>query len=151
MKSIILLLCLIACYYCLNITKVSINTRTSIPTNDYYSGKMNYFYLTNNEYYSYSNYIYFILEDNGCKIFSESVKYCVTNTEPNSYSDSDIKNCNFTEVTLYGNLTYNITEYYYKLPTNDSYIYTFLPILVNILFQVFILSVITKNHFQQSR
>ena len=124
MKSIILLLCLIACYYCLNITKVSINTRTSIPTNNYYPGKMNYFYLTNSEYYSYSNYIYFTLEDNGFKIFGESIKYCITNTDPNSYSESDIKKCNFTEVTLYGCLTYKGTKYYYMLPTNNSYIYT---------------------------
>ena len=120
-----------------------------MPTKNYYFDEANYFYLINSEYYSYSNYIYFILEDRGFNIYSESVKYCVTNIEPNSYSESDIKNCNFTEVTLYGNLTYNITEYYYKLPTNNSYIYSIFTYIVDILFQVFILSVITKNHFPE--
>ena len=91
MKTIILLLYLITCSSYLDITKVSINTKTLLPTDNNYSDKANYFYLTNSEYYPYSNYIYFILEDRGFNIFAESVKYCVTNTDPNSYSERDIK------------------------------------------------------------
>ena len=56
------------------------NSKTSLSTT---SSEDKYFYLTNSNYYSYSNYIYICLEDNNFGLSYNNIKYCGTNTNPN--------------------------------------------------------------------
>ena len=89
MKLFILLLYLIKCFFCINITRVSRNSNTSLPT---ITGDK-YFYLTNSEYTKYSSYIYFVLEDYKYNLKYFEVSKCHTNIDPYDYPDSAFKNC----------------------------------------------------------
>ena len=74
-------------------TSVYINSRKSLSTS---TSEDKYFYLTNSEYSSYSGYIYVLLEDNGFSLSYSNIKYCRTNTNPNSYPDSAVRGCSFS-------------------------------------------------------
>ena len=103
-------------------TQVYINSRTSLSTS---SSDNNYFYLNNSEYSSYSNYIYFYLEDNNFGLRYFKIKYCYTNSKPNSSPYSVVKSCSFIDISSYKYQTSSSpTKYLYKIPTNDSYIYS---------------------------
>ena len=96
MKSILLFLFLIASSYCIKMTKVSRNSRISLPTT---SRENKYFYVTNSEYNSYSNYIYILFEDDDFNLDYYNVKYCLTETNPYNNSDSIVNDCTFNEVS----------------------------------------------------
>ena len=89
------------------------------------SPKKNYFYIINSDYYSYSNYVYFYLEDYNFGLNYNNIKYCYTNTNPYYYPDDAINHCSLT------NLPYNDSKYYsnykrydYKFKINSSYTYS---------------------------
>jgi len=122
MKLILLFLCFIACSFCLEMIKVSRNSRTSLPTT---SSTDKYFYLTNSNYYLYSSYIYICLEDNNFGLSYNNIKYCRTDTNPSSYPDSAISSCSFTTIYYYSTQSSSSsTKYYYKIPTTSSYTYS---------------------------
>ena len=103
-------------------TLVYINSRTSLSTA---SSENKFFYLNNSEYSSYSNYIYFYLEDNNFALRFYDIKYCYTNTNPNSSPFSVVYSCSFNDINYYSHRTSSSsTKYLYKIPTNDSYIYS---------------------------
>ena len=105
-----------------NMTLVYINSRTSLSTA---SSENKFFYLNNSEYSSYSNNIYFYLEDNNFDLRFYNIKYCYTNTNPNSSPYSVINSCSFNDIYSYKHQTSSSsTKYLYKIPTNDSYIYS---------------------------
>ena len=124
MNSILLFLCLIVCSNCIHMTKVSRNESEIL-----FSGKDDsYFYLTNSEYYPYSNYIFFYLTDKR-KIFKyDKVKYCSTNIDPNSNPDSAVISCYFSPIHYYNRQSFyhdiGPTNYFYKFPVNSSYTYS---------------------------
>ena len=121
MKAHFLLLFLIACSYCLEIYQVSKGSRKSLLT---YTTGLNYFFLINSEYSSYSSYIYILLEDNGFSLNYSNVKYCHTNINPNYYPDTAIS-CSFSYASYYDSQTSSSTKkYYYKIYTSSSYSYT---------------------------
>ena len=104
------------------ITKVNSLSHKSLPTS---SPKKNYFYIINSDYYSYSNYVYFYLEDYNFGLNYNNIKYCYTNTNPYYYPDDAINHCSLT------NLPYNDSKYYsnykrydYKFKINSSYTYS---------------------------
>ena len=79
-------------------TQVSRNSKTLLPTSTSFN---KYFYLTNSNYYSYSNYIYIYLEDNNFDLSYNDIKYCFTSTNPSSNPDSVIRSCSFTSINYY--------------------------------------------------
>ena len=106
-----------------NILTNSVNrlSRHSLATSSSYD---KFFCLTNSQYSSYS-YIYILLEDNGFSLSYSNLKYCFTNTSP--YTTSVPSDCYFNSVTYYNSQTSSSTKkYYYKIPTNSSYSYTFI-------------------------
>ena len=103
-------------------TLVYINSRTSLSTA---SSENKFFYLNNSEYFSYSNNIYFYLEDNNFDLRFYNIKYCYTNTNPNYSPFSVVYSCSFSDIYSYKHQTSSSsTKYLYKIPTNDSYIYS---------------------------
>ena len=105
-----------------NIIQVSINSKTSLPTNTLY---YKYFSLTNSNYYSYSNYIYICLEDNNFGLRYNNIKYCSTNTNPSIYPDNAIKDCSFSSISYYNTQNSSGTiKYYYKISNISSYAYS---------------------------
>ena len=122
MKLILLFLCFIACSFCLEMIKVSRNSKTSLPTT---SSTDKYFYLTNSNYYLYSSYIYICLEDNNFGLSYNNIKYCGTNTNPNLSADDAISDCSFSNIFYYSTQSSSSsTKYYYKISTTNSYIYS---------------------------
>ena len=102
--------------------QVSRNNKISLPIT---VGKIKYFYLTNSNYYSYSNYIYICFYDSDSILNYNSIKYCLTNTYPESNLDSVVNSCSFTSINYSSNKSFSgKTEYYYKIPTNSSYTYS---------------------------
>ena len=102
--------------------EVSINSKTSLPTNTLY---YKYFSLTNSNYYSYSNYIYICLEDNNFGLRYNNIKYCSTNTNPSIYADNAIKDCSFSSLSYYNTQSSSgTTKYYYKISITSSYTYS---------------------------
>ena len=79
-------------------TKVNRDWRTSLPTN---IPENKYFFLLNNEYFRFSSYIYICLEDNNFSLSYKSIKYCLTNTYPYSYSSSVVRHCSFRYLNYY--------------------------------------------------
>ena len=122
MKAYFLFLFLITCSYCLQIYQVSKGSRKSLST---YTTGLNYFYLTNSEYSSYSSYLYILLEDNGFSLSYSNVKYCRTDTNPNYYPDSAVNGCTFYYASCYKSDTSSSTKkYYYQISYSGSYYYT---------------------------
>ena len=120
MKSIFLFLFLIPSSYCIKMTPVSRNSKTSLPTT---TSENKYFYLTNSNYGSYS-YIYICLEDNNLGLSYDSIKYFGTNTYPTSYTDSSINSISFSSISYYKRIYSSSTyKYYYEIPTT-YYSYT---------------------------
>ena len=105
-----------------NIAQVIRNSRTSLPTN---SSEEKYFYLTNNNYNSYSHYIYICLEDNNFGLSSSNIKYCLTNINPYIFPDNAVNNCSFSSV-YYDSIqsSSDTTKYYYKISTSSSSSYS---------------------------
>ena len=60
-------------------TKAKRNTTISLSTN---ITEDKYFYLSNSNYYYYSSYIYFLLEDNAFSLNTSDIKYCQTKYSP---------------------------------------------------------------------
>jgi hypothetical protein len=103
-------------------TEVSRNVRTFLTINNLQD---KYFYLTNSEYYPYSNNIYIRLEDNNFGHIYNNIKYCFTDTNPSSYPDIAIKNCSFTSISYYTTQNSSGTiKYYYKISNISSYAYS---------------------------
>ena len=118
MKSIFLFLFLIPSSYCIKMTPVSRNSKTSLPTT---TSENKYFYLTNSNYGSYS---YICLEDNNFGLSYDSIKYFRTNTYPTSYTDSSINSISFSSISYYKRIYSSSTyKYYYEIPTT-YYSYT---------------------------
>ena len=78
-------------------TQVFRNSRTSLPTINSYD---KYFYVSNNNYSTYSNTIYICLEDNNFGLNYNSIKYCRSNIDHYKYPDDAIKGCFFHFNTL---------------------------------------------------
>ena len=105
-----------------NIIQVSINSKTSLPTNSSY---YKYFSLTNSNYSNHSNYIYICLEDNNFGLRYNNIKYCFTNTNPSSYPDIAIEDCSFSSISYYNTQNSSGTiKYYYKISNISSYAYS---------------------------
>ena len=104
-------------------TQVSRSSRASLPTT---SSEDKYFYLTNRNYYSNSNYIYICLEDNNFGLSYNNIQYCLTNTNPNYNPDSALSNCSFSSIPYYNTQNSSgTTKYYYRIPaTSSSYSYS---------------------------
>ena len=103
-------------------TQVSRNSKTPLPTSTSFN---KYFYLTNSNYYSYSNYIYIYLEDNNFDLSYNDIKYCFTSTNPSSNPDSVIRSCSFTSINYYSyKSSSGIYKYYHKIPTTSSNTYS---------------------------
>ena len=83
--------------------QVSRNNKISLPIT---VGKIKYFYLTNSNYYSYSNYIYICFYDSDSILNYNSIKYCLTNTYPESNPDSVVNGCSFTSINYYSNKSF---------------------------------------------
>ena len=114
MKLILLFLCFIACSFCLEMIKVSRNSRTSLPTT---SSTDKYFYLTNSNYYLYSSYIYICLDDNNFGLSYNNIKYCRTDKDPYYYPYTITTSCSFTTISYYKRTqsSSSTTKYYYKI------------------------------------
>ena len=103
-------------------TQVYRNSRTSLPIS---SSNDKYFYLININYFQYSNYIYFCLEDNNFGLSYNDIKYCLTNTNPHTYPDTAIKSCSFKSISNYSiQGSSSSTKYYYRISVNSSYNYS---------------------------
>ena len=123
MELILLFLfwCFIESSYCLEMTYVSRNLRTSLPTT-YSTDK--YFYLTNSDYHPHSKYIYICLEDNNSGL-SDTIEYCSTNTDPYSYPKKAISDCFFSTIYYYYKTRSSGTiKYYYKISATSSNYYS---------------------------
>ena len=102
--------------------KVSRNSKTSLPTT---SLENKYFYLTNNDYNSFTNYIYIFFEDLSFSLRTNSIKFCLTNISPNSSPDRAVSGCSYSALSYYNAKTSSGDDkYYYKISTNSSYHYT---------------------------
>ena len=109
-------------------TKVNRNSKEYLPTN---ISEDKYFYLTNRDYSDYfdkSSYIHILLEDNNFGLNYSNVKYCQTNTDPDSYPEGAASGCDFND---FNTLEYYNTEhysnsgkFYYKYYVNSSYSYS---------------------------
>ena len=107
-------------YQTIMMTQVYRNSHTSLPTN---TSKDKYFYLRNGDYSSLS-YIYILLADNGFNLDYSDIKYCHTNTNPNSDPDSAVSSCSFSLVSYYNNQTSSSPKkYYYNISYNSHYNY----------------------------
>ena len=105
----------------IQMTKVNLDSRTSLPTTTL---ENKYFYLTISDYSSYSNYIYSCLEDNSFVLSYSNLKFCYTNTNPNSYTVDTINDCSFSYVSDFDYKYYSGTTYYYfNFQSNNSYSY----------------------------
>ena len=99
-------------------TKVYRDSRTNLQTSSSYN---KYFFLTNSNYYSYSNYIYICLEDNNFGLNYNNIKYCLTNEDPSSNPDSAISGCSFNKISYYKSRSSSGTnKYYYKISISSS-------------------------------
>ena len=98
------------------------NSKISLPIA---SSIDKYFYVSNIDYYFYSNFLYFYFEDEGFGLSYNKIKYCYTNTNPDSYLDDVVKYCSFDSISYY-DTTYssNSKIYYYKIPTTSYYTYS---------------------------
>ena len=106
----------------IQMTGISRNNKTSLSVS---SSKDKYFYLTNSDYNSYSNYIYIYFEDNKFNLSYNYIEYCFTSTNPNSNPDTAVNDCYFTSINYYSNeSSYGTYKYYYKIPINSSYTYS---------------------------
>ena len=103
-------------------TQVSRNSKTSLPT---ITSKNKFFYLTNNEYYSYSSYIYICLEDSNFGLINSKINYCQTSINPGSHPDIVVNNCSFKLISYHRYQSYSSKgKYCYKIPTSNSYTYS---------------------------
>ena len=102
--------------------KVSINIGASLPTT---TSEKKYFYLTNKEYFSYSEYIYIRLSDHDFGFKYNSIKYCETSINPDSSPDSAVDTCSFSPISYYSyHSAGSSTVYYYKIPMINSNAYS---------------------------
>ena len=103
-------------------TYIPNNSKTSLPIANSI-GK--YFYVLNINYYIYSNYLYFNLEDDGFGLSYDKIKYCYTNTNPKSDLNDAVKYCSFDSITYY-DLTYSSSSkiYHYKIPSTSYFAYS---------------------------
>ena len=98
------------------------NSKTSLPIA---SSIDKYFYVPNIDYYFYSNYLYFYFEDDGFGLSYNKIKYCYTNTNPDSYLDDVVKYCSFDSISYYDTTSSSSSKiYYYKIPTTSYYTYS---------------------------
>ena len=106
----------------IKMTQINRNSRASLPIS---SSEDKYFYLTNSDYYQYSSYLYFNLEDNNFGLSYNNIKYCRTNINPQNNIDEAIKDCYFNSISNYDlkHLS-GSTIYYYKFEINNSYTYS---------------------------
>ena len=149
MKSILLFLCLIACFFCTEITKVTRNCRTSLPIP---TQQHKYFYLTNSDYNSDSNYIYIYLEDNNFHLKSKSIEYCYTNTNPSSSLDTVLNGCSFTFAEPYNwKFSSGIYKYYFKLSMKNIIIIPLFFMMEFILLDIFMLLAIIMIYLKLSK
>ena len=119
MNSILLLFCLIICTYCLSMSSVSRDSRTSLTTN---TSEDKYFYLAN---IYYLDYIYICLEDSNFGLNYSDIKVCFTNTNPRSYPEDAVNDCIFSPISYYKNVTYSSPQrYYYKFSKSSKYSYS---------------------------
>ena len=103
-------------------THVSRSSKTSLPTT---SSINKYFYVNNSDYYSYSSYIYFYLEDNSFNLYNNDIKYCHTNNNPYNNPDDAVKDCSFNTISYYGSKELSGSKiYHYKFEINSSYSYS---------------------------
>ena len=106
----------------LKITHAYRNYRTPLPIT---SSLDKYFYVENSDYYPYSNYLYFYLEDNGFGLRFNNIKYCRTDTNPQNNPDSAIKSCSFNSISYYDPVYLSSSKiYHYKFPISSSYSYS---------------------------
>ena len=106
-------------------TQASVNWRISKKSLPTTKSEKKYFYLTNSNYDKYPCNIYICLEDNGFGLNYYNVRYCGTNTNPNSSPDSAITSCSFTTIYYYSTQSSSgSTKYYYSISTSSSYDYT---------------------------
>ena len=105
----------------IKMTQVYKNSKTSLPT----TSENKFFYLTNNEYYPYSNYIYIYFEDKDFGLINSKINYCQTNDNPSSSPYSAVSSCSFNSISFYSyQSSSNLTKYYYKIPTTNDFIYS---------------------------
>ena len=105
-------------------TQIYSNSTTSLPAT---SLDEKFVYLTNSDYYSYSNYIYICFEDDNFGLIDNNIKYCRTNINPSSNPDNVIKDCYFSKLVSYFKTqsSSGTTKYYYKIMlTASSYTYS---------------------------
>ena len=115
MKSVLLFLILIANSYCIKMTQIYRNSRTSLPIT---TSEKKYFFVTNSNYYS-SGYIY-----NSFDLSYNNIKYCRTDTNPSSNPKSAVS-CSFSSVSYYNSKVSSGTyKYYYRISYYSSYTYT---------------------------
>ena len=103
-------------------TYVLRNSKISLPIN---SSEDKYFYVSNSDYYLYSKYLYFYLEDNNFGLNFNNIKYCYTNINPNSSLDDAVDDCSFNSISYYDPIYSSSSKlYHYKIPTTRSYNYS---------------------------
>ena len=103
-------------------TEVSRNVRRFLTTINLQD---KYFYLTNSEYYPYSNNIYICLEDNNFDLNYNNIKYCFTNTNPYINTVDAVNNCSFNLISYYNNnqSSSGSIKYYYNISNTSFYTY----------------------------
>ena len=103
--------------------QVNINSRTFLSTS---SLEDKYFYLRNSNYYLYSSYIYFCLEDYNFDLSYNNIKYCRTNINPDANPDNATNDCSFNLISPYSRRSSSsgTTKYYYKIATTSYYTYS---------------------------
>ena len=70
-------------------------------------------------------YLYFYLEDDGFDLSYNKIKYCYTNTNPDSDLDDVVKYCSFDSVSYYDPIYSSSSKiYHYKIPTTSYYTYS---------------------------
>ena len=82
---------------CWEMTKVLRNSKTSLPV---ISTVDKYFYLTNSDYYSYSRYIYICFEDDNFGLNYNNIKYCRTNTNPDTNPNNVVNDCSLLKYLI---------------------------------------------------
>ena len=122
MKLFLLFLCLMACSCSMKVTEVSRNYEKSLPASTF---DKKYFYLTNYDYYLYSSYIYFSLEDSNFDLSYDNIKYCLIKSNPSSNPENAVSSCSFNPISYYSSkILPAATKYYYKFSTNSAYDYS---------------------------
>ena len=96
----------------IKMTSVSRNSRKSLPITNIGN---KYFYMQNYDYYKYSSYVYFYLEDNGFGLNYNNIKFSGMGTSPDYDPYRAVSGASFNNLSFYRNQSYSgITKYYYK-------------------------------------